>query len=177
MKKTLCIALLLFSMSLSQVFADYYNFSYVDGTFNVSGTLLTAPGSEPFTVIGGSLGDATLYTGSGVVPDGAYYTSPAGAFWYDNNLSPNSTPAITYWGLLFTEGSVNTAGYREINIWGNNGANDYSYEEWIGGNYVTNYNNGTFTVTDVSGVPVPPAILLLGSGLFGLMVMRRRLKK
>ncbi len=164
-------------MGLGQALADYYDFSYVDGTFDVSGTLLVAPGPQPFTVTGGSVGDTVLYTGSGAVPPGAHDTSPAGAFWYDNKLSPNSTPAVTYWGLLFTEGSLGTAGYKEINIWGNSGAHGYSYDEWVGGNYINAYNNGTFTVRNVSGVPAPPAALLLASGLLGLMVVRRRVKK
>jgi hypothetical protein len=177
MKKRACLAVALFFMSLSPAFADFYNFSYVDGTFNVSGTLLVSREAGLFTVTGGTMGDAALYTGAGAVPAGAYYTSPAGAFWYDNMLSPGSTPAISYWGLLFTQGAAGGADYKEINIWGNNGANDYSYDEWAGGSYSNAFNNGTFTVTEASSVPEPPAVVLVGFGLLCLAVFARTVKK
>lgn len=179
MKRVLALVLALCFMSLGQAFADYYTFSYIDGTFSVSGTLLTAPGTGSLAVTDGSLTtaafNADLYTGSGPIPAGTYSTSPSGAFIYDNTLSPGSTPMLTGPGLLFTMGTGNA--YKEINIWGNSGAHDYSYWEWTGGSYTNTHDNGTFTVTNVSNVPVPPAAWLLGPGLFGLIVLRKRLKK
>jgi hypothetical protein len=182
MKKMACLVFALFFMGVGHAFADYYTFSYVDGAFSASGTLITAPGAEPFTVTGGTLNTAgftaTLYTGAGTVPAGTYATSPAGAFYYDNTLAPSSASILTNPGLLFTVGSLGTPGYNEINIFGNGGANNYSYYEGTAaGNYPVIYNGGTFTVTGASSVPVPPAAWLLGSGLLGLIGVRRRLKK
>ena len=183
MRKLLCLVLALFFMSLSQAFADYYTFSYVDGAFDVSGALFTAPGVGPsLTVTGGSLNTAAftaeLYTGSGPIPAGTSATSPAGAFYYDNDLYPGSTPMLSNQGLLFAVGTPGTAGYEEINIFGNSGPNDYSYYEGTGaGNFFNVHNNGTFTVTQVSAVPVPPSVWLLGAGLLGLIGLRRRLTK
>ena len=182
MKKMVCLVFALFFMGVGHAFADYYTFSYVDGAFSASGTLTTAPGAEPFTVTGGTLNTAgftaALYTGAGAVPAGTYATSPAGAFYYDNTLAPSSASILTNPGLLFTVGSLGTPGYNEINIFGNGGANNYSYYEGTAaGNYPVMYNGGTFTVTGASSVPVPPAAWLLGSGLLGLIGVRRRLKK
>ncbi len=182
MKKIVCLVFALFLMSLGRAFADYYTFSYVDGTFSASGTLITAPGAEPFTVTGGALNSAAftaeLYTGAGTIPAGTYATSPSGAFYYDNTLSPSSTSILTYPGLLFTVGVLGGAGYNEINIFGNGGVNNYSYYEGTAqGNYPVIYNGGTFTVTEASSVPAPPAAWLLGSGLLGLIGVRRRLKR
>jgi len=181
MKKVLCLAGVLFFMGLGQAFADYYTFSYVDGTFDASGWLQTAPGSGSVTVIGGSLGSAPLYTGGTAPSPGAYATSPSGAFWFDNALNTHSTPMLSGWGLLFTSGTFGSAGYSEINIWGNTGAHDYSYYTATGpGSFPIMFNAGTFTITQVSGpsaVPVPPAALLLGSGLVGLAMLRKRPKR
>jgi len=46
MKKMACLVFALFFMSLGHAFADFSTFSYVDGTFSVSGTLITAPGAS-----------------------------------------------------------------------------------------------------------------------------------
>ena len=190
MKRIACLVFALFFMSLGQAFADYYAFTYVDGAFSVSGTLQTAPGtagSDGYVpVTGGSINTApftaTLYTGSATaLPVGGSTLSPSGAFLYDNNLSPGSTPASTlsYGGLLFTVGSFGATGYEEINIWNNGGtANSYSfYEGAAAGNYPVEYDGGTFTVAQASAVPVPPAAWLLGCGLLGLIGVRKRLKK
>jgi hypothetical protein len=180
MKKILCLVFALVFISLGQAFACYYTFSYVDGGFDVSGTLTTAPGTEPLAVTGGTLNTAAftagLYTAAGPIPAGSYTTSFSGAFTYDNNLSPSSsTQILSIQGLLFTVGTGNA--YREINIFGNGGAANYSYYEWNAGNYLNVHNGGTFTVAQVSAVPVPPAAWLLGAGLLGLMGLRRRRKQ
>jgi len=182
MKKIMFLALALFFMNLGNAFADY-SFSYVDGTFSVSGTLLTGSSDGLATITGGTLNTPTftaqLYTGGGTIPATTpYLTSPSGGFWYDNRVSPGSTPVLTNPGLLFVLGTYGTSSYKEINIFGNSGAHDYSYYEGTSvGNYFNVYNNGTFTLTaQPSAVPVPPAALLLGTGLFGLVAIRKKLK-
>lgn len=189
MKKTALLVFVFFFLSIGQAFADY-SFLYTspdNGGFNVSGTLQTIPeaGASDGTLVvtGGSLitpsFTASLYTGQGSISfDVTQFTSPSGAFWYDNRLNPDSTPMLTSPGLLFTTGQNGQPGYEEINIFGNSGPNDYSFYEYtVESGYFNVHNNGTFTIKDPpSAVPIPPAALLLGAGLFGLVVVRKKLK-
>ncbi len=185
MKKIGCLFLAFFFMSLSQAFADYYTFQYVDGTFSASGTLQTAPatdGSGYLSVTQGTLSaaglTATLYNLAGTLPIGSSTYSPSGAFLYDNRLSPSSTDSVLSSGGLLFKAILADGSSGEVNIWGNGGANNYSlYLGMSAGNYPLQYNGGAFTLSKTCPVPVPPAALLLGCGLFGLVGLRKRLKK
>ena len=86
-------------------------------------------------------------------------------FWYDNVLYPDSTSSILdVYGLLFQIGT------KEWNIWGNSGGpSSYSLWGWNGPGYTAVSDTGT-----LSAVPLPSALLLFGSGLFGLGLLGRR---
>jgi hypothetical protein len=181
MKKIFGFVVVMFFMSWSQAFADYsYSFSFIsnDKSLLASGTLYTASnGAGPLTVTGGfidgSFGYATLYYAP--VSSG-YLTSPGGAFWYDNQLSPGSPQWLTLYGLLFTVGAKDDPGYKEINLWGNSAAkNDYSLVQWTSATGYSDYTS--FSSKGTATVPIPGAILLFAPGLAGIALLRRRNKQ
>ena len=168
MKKIILLILAFVLVSWSgRAFADY-SFTYTDAYgANLSGMLFTSPnGDGSVTVTGGYIngalgGFANIFPGAGI----------DGSFIWDNQLLPNSTPMLTNSGLLFKSSSGSNN--YEINIWGNSGANDYSYYATINGQNFTiaNDSKGTFTA---SAVPIPAAIWLFGAGLMSLVGVRRR---
>jgi hypothetical protein len=99
---------------------------------------------------------------------------------YDNRLAPSSPDAaLTTGGLLFTA-PADGGGTQEINIFGNGGANNYSFYVGTGaGSYSLQLTGGTFTITEQPPtiVPIPPAAWLFTSGLFGMAGLRRRFGK
>ncbi len=198
MKKIFWLVVALFFMSWSQAFADY-TFTYTSNNslvqaYGILDTSTEGPG--PLTVTGGfititgtGLTAAGLTPVSGVLlfpnPGGSNVsTSPAGAFNYDNQLSPaaGSSPILSYEGLLFKSGSI------EINLYNLFGSGSGSSSGAAPTSYQllefpsTGYNNwSTFTPANtgtfaVSPVPAPASLLLLAPGLLALVGMRKRFK-
>lgn len=145
---------------------EEFRFSYSGDGVLGSGTLtaeqvapdtwLALSGTDTTTggPISGTLSLVTNPNGSGQ----AY--SPSGYFEYDNLLFPNQDPVVDYWGLLFTNGAGG-----EINL--------FSY----GPDAYTHYDNTGFNVPisfDPSAVPEPASLAVLGGGVLGLAVARRR---
>lgn len=95
-----------------------YNYVAVSGYLDVTG--------------GGAAGNWALYTAAGATTYPGYFTSPAGAYVYNNAVYPdgnnpeypNVSSLLDNYGLLFTQGNGN-----ELNLWGNP---DGSYT--LGGN-------------------------------------------
>jgi hypothetical protein len=143
--------------------ASMFNFAYTGsggvtatGTLDVSGGLAT---NGSITVVGTSA-------------DGTYSLIPtstpgSGAFTYDNQVT-TGTPNLTNGGLLF-----GNPGSQEFNIWYS--GPDYGLWGYSGiyptGPGFSPQSYGSFTLT---AVPIPPAVLLLASGLISFFGFARR---
>lgn len=138
------------------------------------GTLTTGSadgGGFDIAAISGQIGGVPVSLLGGNPGVGAT-TSPSGAFLFDNVVYPSSDPVFDVNGLLFTISG------DEGNIWGNGVAGSYSYYTHNGSGY--DYTNGSvlFTLTaaptDSVAAPEPASLVLLGSGLVGFALVRRR---
>lgn len=151
-----------------------FSFTFAGATASGSGTLnATANGDGSFTAISGS-GTETV---NGVTdaltlifnPHGtAIATSAAGAFYFDNQLLPESDALIANGGLLFQTSS------QEMNLFSVAPGSYLFYQQ-------NHYHESTvFTLTAVADrgqIPEPTTVLLLGAGLIGLVAGRRRGRK
>ena len=165
--------------------ATVYNWTFSDVAAAISGSgqLTTADSRDgngnDITSITGTLGGETVTglvggnpgysTGNGSSP---WILTSDGLFYYDNILYPaaNSDQGA----LLDNSGLVfSTTGHVEANIFGSSG--EYGYASSISGpasGYDHNDTSGaTFTI---AAVPEPASMAVIGSGLLGLGMIRRR---
>lgn len=157
--------------------ADSFSF-----TFSVDNTAISGSGTLQANANGGGSFTATSGTGTVTgIPDGSvltlianpnapssFSTSPSGAFWYDDQLLPQSAnPLLTVNGLLFGVGSG-----AEINIWGNSPDN---YSLWLhnaGGDVIQ--LGGPNVHFNYASVPEASTMLFGLAGVMPLMSLRRR---
>ena len=86
-------------------------------------------------------------------------------FSFDNQLTLGSNPFLDDYGLVI----VSNNGLYDVNIWGNY-ASDYT---WFQNNWEVVANS----TANLSGVPEPPTLFLLGAGLAGAVAFGKRFKK
>ena len=138
-----------------------------NGNFFAASGYLTVSG-------GAAAGNWSLYSAGGATTYPNYFTSPAGAYWYNNAFYPNGVnpqyPSINApldnYGLLFT------LGINELNLWGNA---DGSFTLHGSINGFQNFNTPIFTAGGpgtpvISFTPIPElpasALAAFGSLLF-----------
>ena len=128
-------------------------------------TLNTAGGYDIISVAGNVNGNPiSLIPVAGTPNPPGGVTAPPGAFQFDNNIfGPPTNPVFTTWGVLLSYLG------GQGNVWGN-GPDSYEFLAWDGSKYFSGAT-GDLTVTQT---PLPPALLLFGSALFGLTVLGRR---
>jgi len=126
----------------------------------VTGTILAAPDITPTTTVN----TAPVFDPNGTNPADYGPLVPNGdEVQYDNLLSPGSTLALDFSGVLFDVGGV------YVNIFSNNG----SYE-WLDSGMYSNTSN----VGDpIAATPEPSSLLLLGTGLLALAFFAFRKSK
>lgn len=179
MKKMLLALLVMALAFVPAAFADTFTFTYTgNDDVTASGTLsgfatTNCLGQWPgcFNITGGNVSITGPISGSGSLisgpnPPRSYYTSPNGAFWYDDLLAPGGTPLLTNNGLLFDLGSG-----REVNIF-SVGSTVYQLYEGVAGPSWPFSDNGSFSVA--SAVPEPSSLALFGVGFFGAVSWARR---
>jgi len=136
----------------------------IDATANGDGSYTATTGSITFSS-GPDIGTFDLFPN----PNGtSQATSPSGAFYYDNQLSP----IVAAGGLLDIDGLLFTNGSTEVNLWGNGVGNPDTFDSWTANAGYGSEVVGSFTataVTTATAVATPePGTLIIWSLLGGL---------
>ena len=167
MKKMFFLVIALVVMSWGQASAcNSYPFYFVGGGINITGELMLDEVTHTVISASGLANGHVINLFTGIL-DPPY----SDMIIFDNQLWRSENPMLSGAGLAFSiadgkspVGLLTDAQY--INIWGI-GPNSYTYGE-VNAQEASPQINGRFTT------PIPAAVWLLGSGLAGLLGVRRR---
>ncbi len=145
--------------------ATYY-FSFDGGNFDVVAAI-TTDASDVVTDITGTMtgpGSYVTQITNIVATSSSYY----GVYWLWNNLFIAGAPHVDWFGLLWQndDGSL-------TNFYLDGGQFVLSTANPVTGDF-SNWLNVDPGPVIVALIPVPPSVLFLGSGLFGLLFLGRR---
>jgi hypothetical protein len=177
------------------------NISYKATADNVFSAYISDSSDEQGTLIGSGNNWGATYSGSGTLSTGitqylhiyGYNSGGPASFIGDFTLSDsnfkfaNGTQSLlSNTSDWFVSATWYGAGPNVVTSYGNNGVTPWGSHPAISANAKwiwTNNSSGTYAyistpiTATVSPVPLPSAILLLGPGLAGLVVMSKRFKK
>lgn len=160
------------------------DYGWVQVTLTSSGADVTFQ-TEGTAMFWGDVGfntDATsVYQGSTLLNSGVYHLDGAGDYMYGFDARNTGLTSITF----SLTGSWTDAGDVLLSKDWAVGKMDYSSKgHWFAahikpdsGTTPTGYAAGNAEPYTTSNVPIPPSVFLLGSGLIGLVAVRRRIRK
>ncbi len=130
-------------------------FDMVEAILVTPGATWVAPGLTGLSAPGwtASLVDPQTAQASAPTPGALYDVSQSGDFWFTTTATSPTDTGVSFEWLLF------------------NGTT------FVGGALVSFSTGGVWSATELTHAPLPPTVLLLGTGLLGLIGLRRKSRR
>jgi hypothetical protein len=185
--------------------ADGFSFSFSGNGITTSGTIgveaTTTPGAYQITSINGIFSDSNAGFSGAITglefappptrtPGSTFFSAPAftadAGFSYDNLFYPGGdSPAVCIDAPMFSGGAFDiygmafdVAGGYTVDMWSQGALGGYMVGDAFGGVKLGESADGGIPVTgDIAPTPEPSSLMLMGTGLIGLVgTLRRKIK-